>query len=120
MLQFAGIIRYPGVTALYLPVDDGVPIPEEILRQGVDFVLQGKNEERIVLIACGAGMSRSVAFAIAVLKETEGLNLLQALRDIRSRHAKASPHPALWESLCHYYKEEALPVSMPDALKFTD
>ncbi len=120
MLQLAEAIQQPGVTSLYLPVEDGVPLPEKLLRQGVDFVLHEKCQERIVLIACGAGMSRSVTFAIAVLKEAEGLSLLEALRTIKSRHSEALPHPALWESLCHYYQEQAPFQSMLDALKSSE
>jgi hypothetical protein len=119
MLQLAEVVQQPGVISLYLPVYDGVPIPEELLRQGVDFVLQEKRKGRSVLIACGSGVSRSVAFAIAVLKEVEGLNLLEALRDIRGRHSQALPHRALWESLCRYYEEEALLGRMSDALEST-
>ena len=59
-----------------------------------------------MLIACGAGMSRSVVFAVAVLKEAEGLSLLKALQVVKHYHPESLPHPALWKSLCAYYHEE--------------
>jgi predicted protein tyrosine phosphatase len=58
-----------------------------------------------VLIACGSGISRSSAFAIAALKEEEGLGLLEAFRQVRRRHPEAMPHRPVWESLCDYYQE---------------
>jgi hypothetical protein len=106
MLQFAERVDQPGIASLYLPVDDGVPLPEAVLRQGVDFVRKERRRGQRVLIACGAGVSRSVAFAVAVLKEEEGLTLLDAWRIVRRRHPDGMPHPALWKSLCRYYQAE--------------
>ena len=77
MLQLAEAVKHPNITSIYLPVEDGVPLPEHLLQQGVDFVLFEKYLGHTVLIACGAGMSRSVVFAVAVLKEAEGLSLLE-------------------------------------------
>ncbi len=106
MLQLADLVEQPGIAFLYLPVDDGVPIPDDLLRKGVDFAIAEKERGHTVLIACGAGLSRSAAFAVAVLKEVEGLNLLDALRTLKQRHHQAMPHPAIWESLCTYYGED--------------
>ncbi len=105
MLQLADLVEQPDITSLYLPVEDGLPLPDDLLRRGVDFVMAEKERGRAVLIACGAGVSRSAAFAVAVLKEVEGLNLLDALRAVKQRHPKAMPHPAIWDSLCTYYDE---------------
>jgi protein-tyrosine phosphatase len=68
-------------------------------------VLAQEHLERKVLVACGAGMSRSAAFAVAALKEDENLNLLTALRNVKSRRPDTMIHPALWESLCAFYQE---------------
>jgi hypothetical protein len=111
MLQLEGAVKQPGMVSLYLSVDDGVPLPVKLLRQGVDFVLAEKQQEHTVLIACGAGISRSVAFAVAVLKETEGLNLLEALQSVKVQHPEALPHPTLWKSLCDYYHED-IPIQV--------
>ena len=105
MLQFAEPVEQPGITSLFLPVEDVEPIPATLLRQGVDFVRDQKRQEHRVLIACGAGINRSKAFVIAVLKEEEGLGLLAAFQDVKRRHAEAMPHQPVWESLCAYYHE---------------
>lgn len=106
MLELAERVEQPGITCLYLPVEDGEPIAPSLLRKGVDFVRNQKRDGQVVLVACGAGQSRSVAFAIAALKEEEGVNLLDAFRTIRQVHPEALPHPELWKSLCEYYQEE--------------
>lgn len=116
VLQLAEEIPYSHITSLYLPVEDGVPLPVHLLRQGVDFCLSEKRQGRKVLIACGAGMSRSVAFAVAFLKEAEGLSLLDAVRTVGRHHPESLPYPALWESLCSYYGEEIPLQMMLDAL----
>ena len=105
MLQLAEAVKQPGIAALYLPVEDGEPLPFEKLRQGTDFVLNEKREGYRVLIACGAGQSRSATFAIAALKESEDLHLFTAWQAVKLRHPDALPHRALWESLCRYYDE---------------
>ncbi len=105
MLQLAEAVKQSGIVSLYLKVEDGEAVPSDLLRQGVDFVIAEKRRGRNVLIACGAGISRSSAFAVAVLKEVEGLSLLDALRAVRQCHPEATPHPAIWESLCTYYHE---------------
>lgn len=106
MLQLAEAVEQPGVASRYLPVEDGEPLLFDLLRQGVDFVLAEIHQQHIVLIACGAGQSRSVAFAIAALKEAEELSLLTAWHEVKQRHPDALPHMALWKSLCLYYHED--------------
>ena len=105
MLQLAELVEQPHITSFYLNVEDGVPLPDNLLRQGVDFVITEKQQNRNVLIACGAGISRSAAFAVAALKEVEQLSLLDAFRVVRQHHPQALPHPAIWESLCTYYQD---------------
>ena len=105
MLQLAERIEQPGIEVLYLDVEDGEPLPAEKLRQGVSFVRDQLAAGRRVLIACGAGISRSVTFAVAVLHEEEGISLLDAFHDIHSIHPDALPHYELWHSLCEYYQE---------------
>ena len=103
MLQLAERIEQPGIEVLYLDVEDGEPLPAEKLRQGVSFVRDQLAADCRVLIACGAGISRSVSFAVAVLHEEEEMTLIEGLQRIRATHPEASPHPLLWESLCTYY-----------------
>jgi protein-tyrosine phosphatase len=106
MLQLAELVEQPGITSLYLPVEDVEPIPPLLLSQGVAFVREHKREGRRVLVACGAGINRSCAFAVATLKEEEGLNLLDAFREVKRKHSEAMPHQPVWESLCNYYQED--------------
>jgi protein-tyrosine phosphatase len=105
MLQLAETVEQPGITSLYLPVEDGEPLPYDLLAKGVTFVSQQKMAGSRILIACAAGISRSVTFAIAVLHDEEGISLLDAFHDIHSIHPDALPHYELWYSLCEYYHE---------------
>src|SRR5215212_4970879 len=76
MLLLAAPVEQQGITALYLPVEDGVPMRPEALANGVAFVRSEYAKGNRVLIACGAGISRAVMFTIAALKEEEGLSVL--------------------------------------------
>lgn len=119
MLQLEDAVKHPGIVSLYLPVDDGVPLSAKLLQQGIGFVLTEKQQGHTVLIACGAGISRSAAFAVAALKETERLSLLEALRSVKAQHPEALPHPALWESLCAYYHETVSVQALLDIIHNT-
>ena len=116
MLLFVEEVQYPGIASLHLAIEDGIPLASHVLREGLDFVARHKKEGRTVLIACGAGQSRSVTFGIAALKEEEGLTLIDALRAIVSKHPDAEPHKELWESLCRHYGEEISYFEMLKAL----
>lgn len=105
LLHLAAHVEPPGITTRYLPIADGEPFDAATLRHGVDFVLAQRAAGRAVLVACGAGISRSTTFAIAALKESEGLPLLAAARAVRQRHPGGLPHMALWASLCMHYAE---------------
>jgi protein-tyrosine phosphatase len=105
LLHLAARVEPPGITTLYLLIEDGEPIEEVTLRRGVDFVLAQRAAGKTVLVACGAGISRSTTFAIAALKEAESLPLLAAARDVRRHHPDGLPHIALWSSLCMHYQE---------------
>jgi hypothetical protein len=45
MLQLAEAVRQPGIVSLFLPVEDGEPLPVDLLRRGVDFVLNKRRSE---------------------------------------------------------------------------
>ena len=106
VLQLAAPVEFEGITSLYLPVDDGVPLRSTALANGVAFVRSEYAQGNRVLIACGAGISRSVTFATAALKEEENLSLVDAFREIVKVHPEGMPHPVLWQSLCDYYGED--------------
>ncbi len=106
MLQLAEKVEQPGIISLYLPVEDLAPISSKNLRQGVDFVKEHKAKGDRILIACGAGINRSSAFATATLKEEENLSLFEAFKQVKHCHPESMPHPPVWESLCQYYGED--------------
>jgi protein-tyrosine phosphatase len=105
MLQLAEKVEQPGITSLYLPVEDLAPISGEHIRQGVDFIKEHKAKGNRVLVACGAGINRSSAFSTAALKEEEGLSLFEAFKEVKRCHPESMPHEPVWESLCKYYNE---------------
>jgi hypothetical protein len=114
VLQLAEAVPYTTIAALYLPVEDGEPLPTNLLRAGLDFILAEKLAGHVILVACGAGISRAVTFAVAALKQVEQLGLLDALREVKRYHPEAMPHPELWASLALYYRED---VSLDDMLQ---
>lgn len=105
VLQLAEAVNHPGIISAYVDVEDGVTLASAKLERGVAFIRAQKAAGKTVLVACGAGISRSVAFSIAALKEEEGLSLADAYLDILKIHDGAMPHSALWESLRIYYDE---------------
>lgn len=117
VLQLAEPIKQPGIAQLSLSVEDGLSIDPALLRRGVDFVLAQHAAGQRVLVACGAGISRSTSFAIAALKEAEVLPLREATLIVRRAHPTGMPHLALWEALCAYYGE---PVAYLDLLRMAE
>lgn len=94
------------------PVEDGEPLPLAVLRRGVDFVLGCLDSGQPVLVMCGAGISRSAVFVLAVLVERR-TDLREAFRLLRERHMEATPHPQLWASLIEHY---GLAYTVDDAM----
>lgn len=108
MLQLADNVAQDGVTSLYLPVEDGYPLPDGALAKGIAFVREQKAASKTILVACGAGISRSTTFAIGALKEEEGGTVLENYLKIREKHENALPHMSLWHSLNQHYGEDTL------------
>ncbi len=105
MLLLAELVEYDGITSLYLPVEDGEPLPENHFRTGIEFILNQREKGNKILVACGAGISRSGTYTIAALIETEKLSLLDAFHVVKEAHPETFPHFALWNSLCDFYGE---------------
>jgi protein-tyrosine phosphatase len=105
MLQLAEPVKQEGIASLYLQVEDGMLLASNTLQDGITFVRVQKEKGNVVMVACGAGISRSSTFAIAALKEEENLDLATAYQEVLSHHPDALPHPQLWQSLCEYYSE---------------
>lgn len=105
ILQFAEQVEMDGINTLFLPVDDMRHTPHQLIRRGVDFILEEKDKDHKILVACGAGVNRSAAFCMAALKEVEGLSLPEAYKEVRRYHPESLPHKTVWESFCNYYDE---------------
>jgi hypothetical protein len=73
VLQLCREVTQPDdIASLFLPgVEDGEPLPPAKLDAGVAFIRQQRAAGRTVLVACGAGISRSVSFTVAALHEEE-------------------------------------------------
>jgi protein-tyrosine phosphatase len=93
------------IDTLQLQVEDRRPLPPPLLRRGVKFIRRQRLAERRVLVCCGAGMSRSPSFVAAYLHE-EGMDILEAFRQIRSSRPEVHPHRAMVRSLVDYYRPE--------------
>jgi protein-tyrosine phosphatase len=105
VLQLAMEVDYPGMTCLYLPVEDFAPLEFDLLKKGVAFIREQKRLGNRLLVACAAGINRSSSFCTAALKEEEGLSLFDAFKEVRMKRAESMPHEPVWESLCEYYGE---------------
>ncbi len=105
ILQLAYPAQHPDIESLYIAVDDGVPLSTEALQHGIKFARDQKAENRKLVIGCGAGISRSVTFSMAVLHEEEDISLLDAYEQIAAVHPDAMPHFELIKSLGAYYHD---------------
>jgi len=90
-------------TVLDLPMDDGVFIEADTLRQGVDFIHVAVGARRRVLVVCGLGISRSATFVLAYLLE-QGYDLHEAFHLLHTARPQAWPMRRLWESLIVHYQ----------------
>lgn len=105
MLQLADKVEQPDIKSLYLPVEDYAPLKFSLLEEGVAFIRDQKKLGNRILVACGAGINRSSTFCTAALKEEEGLTVLDAFKEVKSKHPQSMPHEPVWTSLCNYYNE---------------
>lgn len=106
ILQLADTVTPTDITVKSLIIPDGVPVKQEILSEGIAFIREQKANHKKVLVGCGAGISRSVTFALGSLKEEEGGTLPENYFKIRESHPDALPHISLWQSLNQYYGEK--------------
>jgi protein-tyrosine phosphatase len=117
MLQLAEKVNQPGIETCYLAIEDGVPLPVPMLERGVAFIREQKAQGKTILVACGAGISRSVTFGIAALMEQESRDLFDAYREIYKVHPQAEPHFELVHSLTAYYGKPMDVFDILDALR---
>ena len=102
--------RHDGIILKYLPVDDGEYLKQADLSTGLWFLKLQYKENNPVLVNCGAGISRSSTFCMAILMEVEGLSLYEAYREVKRHHSQAQPHPKLAVSLAQYHDIELTEV----------
>ena len=95
MLLLAELVEHPGINSLYLPVEDGEPLPKDLLQEGLAFIQKQHEQDAVILVACGAGISRSATYTVAALKERENLSLLGAFQQVQKLHPDAMPHSHL-------------------------
>ena len=99
---------------LHLPIVDGEPVRCETIKRGTEFVRSQIASRHKVVIACGAGISRSATLVLACLLE-DNYSLLEAWRLLKLKHPIALPHPAMWKSLIDCYQ---LPDLLSDCLRW--
>jgi|SRR6516162_6558517 hypothetical protein len=77
------------------PLLDGAGNPDWLLRLAVDTVAALLRERTPTLVACSAGMSRSLAIAAAALAVSQGLSPFEALTHVAGI-GPADLSPSLW------------------------
>ncbi|MEO1289225.1 MAG: dual specificity protein phosphatase, partial [Chloroflexota bacterium] len=90
MLQLADYIPQPDMPILYLDVTDGESVPHDLIAEGVQFVREQKQAGKRILVACGAGISRSALFVVATLMEDENRTLFDAYHEVYSMYRGAN------------------------------
>jgi hypothetical protein len=103
LLSLAEPVGHEGIETLYLQVADGEPVEPDKIAAGVKFVREQKAAGKRVLVACGAGISRSSMFTMAALMEEEDLNVFDAYREVYQQYRAAQPHHNLVISLAAYH-----------------
>ena len=91
------LLKRHGLTLLHLPTKDHCAVSEEMLAEGVAFVVDRLEAGERVLIHCEHGIGRSALLALCVLV-AQGLPPLQALETAKARRELVSPSPAQYEA----------------------
>lgn len=105
MLQLFQPIELEGIVTKYISIGDGLPLTQAQINTAISFIREQHDKQHCLLSTCGAGLSRSVTFAIIALKEIEGLSLADAYRAIFEHHPKAMPDHIHWQAIADYYGE---------------
>lgn len=105
MLQLFQQIDFEGIETRFISVGDGLPLSSEQILTAITFIHEQYDKNHPILSTCGAGLSRSVTFAIIALKEIEGLSLADGYRAIFEHHPNAMPDHIHWQALANYYGE---------------
>lgn len=116
MLQLASPIGYEDIPMLFIPMEDSAPLLKDHVEAGLQFIRDHKAAGHRILVACGAGISRSVVMAMAALREHEGLTLFEAYRAVYEKHPAAKPNHDLVLALAKYYGIDMDLLDVWDAL----
>lgn len=106
MLLLHQPVEHDSIATLYVPVQEGLPLSKQDIVRGLDFIITQHAQGQNVVVACGAGISRSVIFAVGALRQIEALTLPQAFAEIRKKHERAMPDELHWQSMCDYFGEK--------------
>lgn len=105
VLHLQQLVEHDGIATLYLPIQEGLPLSKHDIIAGLNFIQDQHAHGKSVVVACGAGISRSVIFAVGALKIAENISLSKAFSDIRKVHERAMPDELHWQSMCQYFGE---------------
>ena len=106
MLQLYKPVEQAGITSLHLSIEDGHHIADQAFDDATAFVRAQHSAGACLLIACGAGISRSSTFAVLALNVIEGLTLEQAFWQVRKANPRAMPDQIHWEALAKYRDDD--------------
>lgn len=105
VLQLHQSVDYDDITTLFVPVQEGYPLVKHDMVNGLNFIRDQHAQGKKVVVACGAGISRSVIFATGALKMAESLTMSKAFSEVRKKHERAMPDELHWQSMCTYFGE---------------
>lgn len=106
MLQLFQAIEVDGIDSKFVPIGDGLPLQKSQIEEAIGFIKAQHAKNHTLLSTCGAGLSRSVTFAVIALKEIEGLSIDDAYRAIFKHHPNAMPDHIHWKIIAKYYGED--------------
>ncbi|MDX2076554.1 MAG: dual specificity protein phosphatase [bacterium] len=98
-------VEHEGIDTLFVPVQEGFPLAKNDIVRGLNFINEQHAQGKKVVVACGAGISRSVIFATGALKMDESLTMTKSFAEIRKKHERAMPDELHWQSMCAYFNE---------------
>jgi protein-tyrosine phosphatase len=105
VLHLQQLVEQEGINTLYIPIQEGIPLTKNQIATGLNYIREHHEQGKAIVVACGAGISRSVIFAVGALKMIEGLSLSKAFSDIRKVHERAMPDELHWQNMCNYFGE---------------
>jgi len=100
--HFPEQLEYTNLPLFDHPAPDAVSsgLTDFRLSEGADFIHQSGINNKVILVHCSGGLSRSVSIIIAWLIKYKGLSLTSAVGVLcRARQRPILPNPSLWSAL---------------------